>query len=63
MPDIVGLCVLPKHDDGMQGLMSSDHVCCPKALMTCHAQRRLTVRVVQEGGFMTRPTLFDRVCC
>ena len=57
MPDVIGLCVLPKRDDGMQGLMSSDHVCCPKAVMTCHAQRRPTVRVVQGRWFCAMPDI------
>ena len=57
MPDVVGLCVVPKRDDGMPCLMSFDHVCFPKAVMTCHAQRRLTVRVVQGRWFHATPDI------
>ena len=45
-PDAVRPFVLPKGDDGMPRPMSYDLVCCPKAVMTCHARLRLTVCAV-----------------
>ena len=42
-PDVVRPCVLPKGGDGMPRPTSSDRVCCPRAMMTCHARRRSTV--------------------
>ena len=46
-PDVVRPSVMSKGGDGMSRLTSFDRVCCPKAVMSCPAQRRLTVRVVQ----------------
>ena len=57
MPDVVRPCALSKGDDGMSCLMSFDHVYCPKAVMTCHAQRRPTVRVVQGRWFHATPDI------
>ena len=47
-PDVVRLCVLSKSNDVMQRPMESDHVCCPMAVMACHARRRSTVCAVLE---------------
>ena len=44
--DVVRPCVLPKGDDGMPRPTPSYRVCYSMAVMSCHAQRRLTVRVV-----------------
>ena len=41
----------------MYRLMSFDHVCCLKAVMTCHAQCRSTVRVVQGRLFHATPDI------
>ena len=46
-PDVIRLCVLPKGDDGMPRPTSLDRVCCPKAVVACHALRRLTMFPVQ----------------
>uniref|UniRef100_A0A3Q7JXN7 Uncharacterized protein n=1 Tax=Solanum lycopersicum TaxID=4081 RepID=A0A3Q7JXN7_SOLLC len=37
MPDIVGLGILSKGDDGMQRLTFDDRVRCPRAMMEFHA--------------------------
>ena len=37
-PDVVRSCVLSKGGDVMPRPTSSDCVCCPKAVMSCHAQ-------------------------
>ena len=47
-PDVVRPCVLPKGDDGMPRPTSLDRVCCPKAMMACHARRRSTVCAAQR---------------
>ena len=39
--------LLPKGDDGMQRSTLFDRVCYPRAVMACHARRRLTVFAVQ----------------
>ena len=39
--------VLPNRDDDMPHQTSFDRVCCPKAVMACHARRCSTVRAVQ----------------
>ena len=36
-PDVVQPCVLPKGNDGMPCPTPFDCVCCPKAVMECHA--------------------------
>ena len=41
--DVIRPCVLSKGGDGMPHPMSSDCLCCPKAMIACHAQRRLNV--------------------
>ena len=40
-----------------------DHVCCPRAVMSCHAQRYRPCVLSEGGDVMPRPTSFDRVCC
>ena len=47
MPHIVRLSVLPKGDDGIPCSMSSDRVCCPRAIMACHARCRLNIYATQ----------------
>ena len=47
MHDVLRLCVLPSDDDIMPHPTSFDRVCCPKAVMSCHAQRSLTVCAAQ----------------
>ena len=48
MPDVVRPFVLPKGDDGIPRPTSFDRVCCPKAMMACHARRSLTVCAAQK---------------
>uniref|UniRef100_A0A494G8K2 Uncharacterized protein n=1 Tax=Solanum lycopersicum TaxID=4081 RepID=A0A494G8K2_SOLLC len=48
MPDVVRPCLLPNGDDIMPHPTSFDRVCCPKAVMTCHARCRSTVCAVQR---------------
>ena len=45
-PDVIQPCVLSKGSDCMPHPMSSDCLCCPKAMIACHARRRLTVCAV-----------------
>ena len=47
-PNVVRPCVLPKGGEVMPCLTSFDRVCCPRAVMSCHARRSLTVCVVQR---------------
>ena len=42
-PDVVRPSVLSKGGDGMSRPTLLDRVCCPKAVMSCHARHRLTV--------------------
>ena len=46
MADVVQPCGLPKGVDGMPRPTSFDRVCCPKAVMACHALRRSIVFAV-----------------
>ena len=46
-PNFVGPCLLSKGDDGMPHPTSFDRVCCPKAVMSCHARRSPTVCAAQ----------------
>ena len=54
-PDVVRPCVLPKGDDGMPRPTSLERVCCPKAMMTCHARRRSTVCAAQRRILQSTP--------
>ena len=45
-PEVIRPCVLSKGGDGMPHPMSSDFLCCPKAMIACHTRRRLTVCAV-----------------
>ena len=45
--DVLRLCMLLNGDDIMPHPTSFDRVCCPKAVMSCHAQRSLTVCAAQ----------------
>ena len=63
MPDVVRLCVLSKGGDVMSRPTSFDFVCCPKAVMSCHARRCRPCVQSKGGDVMPRPMLFDRVCC
>ena len=44
-------CLLSKVDDGLPSAMSSDHICCPRAMMAYQARRIPTVYVVQGIWF------------
>ena len=54
-PDVVRPFVLPKGDDGMPRPTSLERVCCPKAMMTCHARRRSTVCAAQRRILQSTP--------
>ena len=54
-PDVVRPCVLPKGDDGMPRPTSLDRVCCPKAMMACHARRRSTVCAAKRRRWHATP--------
>ena len=59
--DVVRLCVLSKGDDFMTRSISSDCVCCPRAVMSCHARRCRVFMLSKGADVMPRPTSFDRV--
>ena len=42
MPDIIRPCMVSNRDDGMPRPRLSDRVCCPRAMMACHAQHLST---------------------
>ena len=46
-PDIIRPCVLRKCDYSMPRPMSSDRVCCPRAMISCHNWRSMIVSTVQ----------------
>ena len=46
-PDVIQPCVLPKCDYSMPRPMSSDRVCCPRAMISCHNWRCMIVSAVQ----------------
>ena len=47
-PDVVRSCALSKEGDVMPRSTSFDRVCFPKAMLACHARRRLTVCAAQR---------------
>ena len=47
-PDVVRSCLLSRVYDGMPRRMSFGRVCCPKAMMACHARRRSIVCAVKR---------------
>ena len=52
MPRLMSFdCVQSKGSDVMPHPTSSDHVCCPRAMMPCHAQRCSTMFAVQGRGW------------
>ena len=55
MPYIVRPYVLSQSYDGMSRPTSFDRVCCPKAMMACHARCRSIVYVVQRRGWHVTP--------
>ena len=61
-PDVVRPCVLPKGGDVMPCPMSSDHACCPRAEMSCHAQSCRPCVLSKGGDVMPRPMSSDRAC-
>ena len=62
MPNIVRSCVKSKGDDYMQNLTSFDWVCCPTAMMVCHARRYSSLFMLFKGDdYLPRPMSFDRV--
>ena len=61
-PDIVRPCVLSKGEDVMPCLMSSDCVCCPKAMMSCHARRCRPCVRSKGGDVMPHVMLSDCAC-
>ena len=42
---------------------SFDRVCCPKAMIACHARRRPIVCAVQRRGCHATPDAVERLCC
>ena len=62
MPYVVSPCVLSKGGDVMSRPTSFDRVCCPKAVMSCHARCCRLCEHSKGGDVMTRPMSFDRVC-
>ena len=48
MPDVVRPCLPSKGYDGMPRSTSFDRLCCPKAMMACHARRSSTVCAAQR---------------
>ena len=61
MPGVVLPCMLSKGDDGMPCPTSSDRVCCPRAMMECHAP---LLQCVSHKGNNDMPCLMssDRMC-
>ena len=56
--NIVRSCVLPKGGDVVPRPTLSDCLCCPRAVMSCHA-RRCRSYLFSKGD----QTSFNRVCC
>ena len=54
-PDIVQPCLRFKGYNGMACPTSFDRVCCPKAVMSCHAQRSQTICAAQGRLFHASP--------
>ena len=61
-PDIVRPCVQSKGSDIMPRPMSFHHVCCPKAVMSCHARRCRPCVLSKSVHVMPRPTSSDHAC-
>ena len=60
--DMIRSCVLSKGHAGMPLLRSSDRMCCPRAMLTCHARRRPIVLLSKNHDGMPRMTSPDHVC-
>ena len=60
--NIIRVCVQSKGDDNMPRPTSFKCVCCPRAMMVCHAQRYATLSVLFKGkdGMLYRfdPTVY-----
>ena len=63
MSDVVRPCVLSKGGDFTSRPTLFHRVCCPKAVISCHARRCRPCVLSKGGDVMLRPTLFDCVCC
>ena len=60
--NVVRPCVQSKGDNNMQRPTSSDLVCCPTAMMVCHAQHYSTLSMLFKGNDdLQRSLSFDRV--
>ena len=57
MPDVLRPCVLSKGSDVMPRPTSSDYVCCPRAVMSCHSRRCRPCVQSKGSNVMPRPTL------
>ena len=54
--------MLSKGGDVIPRPTSSDCACSPRAVMSCHARRRLPSGHSKGGDVMPRPTSYDRAC-
>ena len=62
MPNVVRPCVQSKGNDNMPRPTSFDCVCCPRAMMVCHATRYSTLSMLFKGDVgLPCLTSFDRV--
>ena len=59
LPDVVQPCLRFKGYNGMACPTSFDRVCCPKAVMSCHAQRSQTVCAAQGRLFHASPDVIQ----
>ena len=57
--DVIPLCVLHKGDENMSRPMSSDRVCFPKEMMTCHARHCPTCVLPKGDDGMPCRTCFS----
>ena len=62
-PDVIQPCLPFKGYDGMPRPALFDRVCCPKAMIACHARRRPTVCAVKRRRCHATPDVADHVCC
>ena len=61
MPNVIWPCVVPKYHADMSCRTSSNRVCFRRAMITCHARRRLIVYISKGDDGMPRSKSSDRV--
>ena len=57
MRDVIRPCVLPKSHASMPRLMMSNHLCCQREMITCHARRNLIMYALLGRLWHVKPDI------